>query len=173
MMARKGRGSVTLRLNSQGINYGWITANASGQVDYSRVEGVDPDPRVKPFFAQGSTISIRESVVGAMQKEVGIEINDPDLAKASKGGRVMTPSGMVLDGRLDKIRHPPPGEDSGQYEADPAVVHLVFYLLNYFKPGLGKHSTTEHGRAAIPAICLICGSITIAGLLMCKPSTIP
>jgi hypothetical protein len=155
MMARKGGGSVTLALNSKGINYGWITANASGQVDYSRGAGVDPDLRVKPFFAEGSTISIREFVVGAMHKEMGIEINDPDLAKANKGGRVVTPSGMVLDGRLDKISlPPPPDEDSGQYEADPAVVdHLEFYLLNYFKPGLGKQdSTTEHGRAVFNQI---------------------
>jgi len=45
---------------------------------------------------------------------------------------VVTPSGLVLDGRLDKISPPPPpDEDSSQYEADPAVVdHLEFYLLN-------------------------------------------
>ena len=68
---------------------------------------------------------------------------------------MVTPSGLVLDGRLDKISlPPPPDEDSGQYEADPAVVdHLEFYLLNYFKPGLGKQdSTTEHGRAVFNQI---------------------
>ena len=77
VMAHKGGGSITLPLTSKGINYGWITANASGQVDYSRVKGVAPDLRVKPFFAEGSTISIREFVVGAMHKELGLEINDP------------------------------------------------------------------------------------------------
>ena len=155
VMARKGGGSVTLPLTSKGINYGWITANASGRVDYSRVEGVDPDLRVKPFFAEGSTISIREFVVGALHKELGLEVNDLDLAKASKGGRVVTPSGMVLDGRVDKISPPPPPDaESGQYELDPAVVdHLEFYLLNYFKPGLGKQdSTTQHGRVVFNQI---------------------
>lgn len=86
---------------------------------------------------------------------MGIEINDPRSGEASKGGRVVTPSGMVPDGRLGKISPPPPpDEDSGQYEGDPAVVdQLEFYLLNYVKPGLGKQdSTTEHERAVFNQI---------------------
>ena len=135
---------VTLALNSKSINYGSISATPSGLVDYSQVLGVDPDLRVKPFFAEGSTISIREFVVGALHKELGLEVNDPDLAKASAGERVVTPSGMVLDGGQDKISPPPqPDAETGQYEIDPAIVdHLEFYLLNYFKPGLGKQDTT-------------------------------
>ena len=44
---------VTLALTSKGINYGLITANPDGSVDTSNVQGVDPDLRVRPFFAQG------------------------------------------------------------------------------------------------------------------------
>jgi hypothetical protein len=164
-LARKGGGTVTLPLSSKGINYGSITATASGEVDYSQVRGVDHDLRVKPFNAEGSTISIREFVVTAMHRELGLEVNDPDLAKASAGGRVVTPSGMVLDGSRDKITPPPPPDaESGQYEIDPAVVdHLEFYLLNYFKPGLGKQeSTTEHGRAVFNQIG--CNSCHISDL---------
>jgi hypothetical protein len=51
-------------------------------VDTSNVQGVDPDLRVRPFFAQGKTMSIREFVVGALHKEMGLEVNDPDLANA-------------------------------------------------------------------------------------------
>ena len=46
----------------------------SGTVDTSRVEGVNPDLRVRPFFAEGRAISIREFVVGALHKEMGIEV---------------------------------------------------------------------------------------------------
>src|SRR5439155_16878453 len=137
--------SVTLPLLSKGIDYGTITATPSGTVDTSNVQGVDPDLRVRPFFAQGKTMSIREFVVGALHKEMGIEINDPDLANAHAGARVVTPSGMVLDGSLDAIdASPDPDPGSGQYEVDPAVVdHLEFYLMNYFKPGLGQQNPTS------------------------------
>jgi hypothetical protein len=145
--AQSGK-NVTLRLKSKGIHYGSITATPSGTIDYSKVQGVDIDLRVKPFFAEGSTISIREFVVGALHKEMGIEVNDPDLAAASAGQKVTTPSGMVLDGTQDKISPPPaPDQLTGQYEIDPAIVdHMEFYLLNYFKPGLGQqNSITAHG----------------------------
>jgi Di-haem oxidoreductase, putative peroxidase len=152
--------SVTLPLNSKGINYGGITASQSGSVDYSHIQGLDPDLRVKPFFAEGSTISMREFIVGALHKELGIEVNDPDLANASAGHKVVTPSGMVLDGTQDKIDPPPaPDAESGQYEMDPAIVdHLEFYLLNYFKAGLGKQDTaTALGRAVFNRIgCSSC-----------------
>ena len=162
--ARSGR-AVTLPLNSKGINYGSITASPSGSVDYSQIQGLDPDLRVKPFFAEGSTISMREFIVGALHKELGIEVNDPDLASASAGHKVVTPAGMVLDGTQDKIS-PPPAPDAltGQYELDPAIVdHLEFYLLNYFKPGLGKQdNTTNLGRAVFNRIG--CGSCHVSDL---------
>src|SRR5207253_500135 len=108
--------SVTLPLHSKGIGYGTISARPSGAVDTSDVQGVDPDLRVRPFFAQGKTMAIREFVVGALHKEMGLEVNDPDLANAHAGARVVTPSGMVLDGALDAIDAPPdPDPGTGQY----------------------------------------------------------
>src|SRR5262245_13595714 len=61
--ARRDNRSVTMSLESKGIRYGTITARSNGSVDTSRVDGVDPDLRVRPFFAHGGTISIREFVV--------------------------------------------------------------------------------------------------------------
>src|SRR5439155_2013802 len=152
--------SVTLPLVSKGISYGTITASSTGSVDTSKVQGVDPDLRVKPFFAEGSTISVREFIVGALHKEMGLEVNDPDLAAASAGQKVTTPAGMLLNGRQDKVSAPPPPDAvSGQYELDPAIVdHLEFYLLNYFKPGLGKQdASTNLGRAVFNRIgCASC-----------------
>src|SRR5207237_6119192 len=48
--------SVTLPLTSKRIRYGVITASPSGSVDTSKVQGIDPDLRIKPFFDEGSTI---------------------------------------------------------------------------------------------------------------------
>lgn len=158
---------VTRPLISKGIRYGTITASPSGSVDTSKVQGIDPDLRVKPFFAEGSTISMREFIVGALHNEMGLEVNDPDLAQASAGARVVTPSGMVLDGTQDKIIAPPaPDAQSGQYELDPAIVdYLEFYLLNYFKPALGRQDrSTALGRAVFNRIG--CNSCHISDLLI-------
>jgi len=148
-LAKQLKRPMTLKLVSKGISYGSITGNPDGSVDTSRVQGVDPDLRVKPFFAEGSTISIREFVVGALHNEMGLEASaDPDLLVASAGGRVVTPSGMVLDGLKDKISPPSAPDDQNGNEIDPALVdHLEFYLLNYFKPAHGEqNATTEQGR---------------------------
>ncbi len=165
VLAAKTGHVVTMPLTSKGIGYGKISASPSGSVDTSQVAGVDPDLRVKPFFAEGSTISMREFIVGALHKEMGLEVNDPDLAAASAGHKVTTPAGMVLDGTQDVIS-PPPGPDAetGQYEVDPAIVdHLEFYLLNYFKPGLGKQdATTALGRSVFNKIG--CNSCHISDL---------
>jgi hypothetical protein len=87
--AQKWKRPITMPLFTKGVQFGSITANADGIVDTSKVVGVDADLRIKPFFAEGSTISIREFVVGALHKEMGLEASsDPDLMAASTGGRV-------------------------------------------------------------------------------------
>ncbi|MDA8020211.1 MAG: thiol oxidoreductase-like protein [Thermoanaerobaculia bacterium] len=139
-------------LESKGIYYGKITGHPDGSVDTSGVEGVNPDLRVRPFFAEGGTISIREFVVGALNAEMGLESFDPLLAAASAGGTVTTPSGMLLDGSIDQIEAPPvsgPGDDGDGDgvvdEIDPALIdHFEFYLLNYFKPALHRQDFYTH-----------------------------
>jgi len=148
--AQQRKKPVTLKLFSKDVHYGSITGNPDGSADTSKVAGVDADLRVKPFFAEGSTISIREFVVGALHKEMGLEAaTDPDLMTASAGRRVVTPSGMVLDGSKDKISPPPAPDALNGNEIDPALVdHLEFYLLNYFKPAhYQQNATTDHGRS--------------------------
>jgi hypothetical protein len=126
---------VELPLVAKGIRFGQIAGRPDGTSDSSAVTGVDPDLRVRPFFAHGGTISIREFVVGALHAEMGLQVIDPDLAAADAGQRVITPAGMVLDGATDDIEAPP----GGPGELDPAVVDfLEFYLLNYFKAGRGE-----------------------------------
>ena len=149
------------RLRSKGVDFGTIVAGPDSVVDLAQVHGIDDDLRVRPFFAQGGAFSIREFIVGAFKDEMGLEVFDPDLATASAGGTVTTPSGLVLDGQYDTINAPPvssPGEDGDADgvldEIDPAVVdHLEFYLLNYFKPGTGKQSRdARRGRRVMEVI---------------------
>ena len=173
--------NVTRRLISKKIFYGKITAHPDGTVDTSRVEGVDSDLRVRPFFAQGGTISMREFIVGAFSAEMGMQSPDPCLTAASSGGLCVTPGGMVLDGSKDTIEAPPVNtafEDGDQdgvvNEIDPAVVDFMeFYLLNYFKPGTGQQNIeTQKGLQYMKKIgCTQCHSKTwrskaIAGLPM-------
>jgi Di-haem oxidoreductase, putative peroxidase len=140
--ARRGH-SVRSKLRSKSIDYGWLTAHPNGSVDPSEFKGVDDDLRVKPFFAEGSSFSIRQFIVGAFNNEMGLEAADPDLLAASEGDRVVTPAGMVLDGTLDHLKPPPvasaseDGDGDGVVdEVDPALVdYQEFYLLNYFRPG--------------------------------------
>ena len=78
-LARELKHPVTLKLVSKGVNYGGITGNPDGSVDTTKVQGVDPDLRVKPFFAEGGTISLREFIVGALHNEMGLEASaDPN-----------------------------------------------------------------------------------------------
>ncbi len=142
----------TRDLTSKGITYGSLTAHPDGAVDTSNVEGVNADLRVRPFFAEGTTISMREFIVGALNAEMGLEAADPDLLAASSGTDVVTPSGMVLSGSADAIEAPPassqaddPDGDGVVNEIPTAIVdHMEFYLLNYFKPG--RYELTDKAR---------------------------
>lgn len=153
--ARESGSSVSVRLESKGIRYGHLTAHPDGTVDTSDVKGVDPDLRVKPFFAEGSVISMRQFAVGAFNAEMGLESPDPVMAAAANGEDVTTPSGMELTGSLDEFGPPPVSsefedsdEDGVTNEVPPALIdHMEFYLLNYFRPGRYlQNNVTEKGE---------------------------
>ena len=163
--AQQKRKPVTLKLSSKGVQFGSIKGNPDGSVDVSQVVGVDPDLRIKPFMAEGSVISIREFIAGALHKEMGLEASsDPDLTSASTGGRVVTPAGMVLDGSKDKISAPPAPDPQNGNEVDAALVdYLEFYLMNYFKPAHYQQTdSTERGRSVFNRIG--CGSCHVADM---------
>lgn len=158
--------STTLALTTKGISFGSITAQPDGTVDTSAVEGVNADLRVRPFFAQGGAYSMREFIIGAFKDEMGLEAWDPDLQTAGTGGQVTTPSGLYLDGSQDGLATPPvqtsrqdADGDGVKAEINPAVVDLLeFYLLNYFKPRIGKQTTrTTEGLALMDTVgCTTC-----------------
>jgi CxxC motif-containing protein (DUF1111 family) len=154
-LAASRRTPVRASLVSKGLRFGSLVAKPNGSVDTSDVDGIDRDLRVRPFFFHGETISMREFIVGALNAEMGLTVADPELLAAATGGRIVTPAGMVLDGRIDETEAPP----AGPGELDPAVVdHLEFYLLNYFKPGTGERtSDAEEGRRLMDQIdCTNC-----------------
>jgi len=133
---------ASARLLSKGIDFGVIRVGADGTVDTSGVRGVDTDLRVKPFFAQGGTTSIREFVVGALNDEMGLQAVDPLLTSAAAGARVTSPTGTVFDGRADIVKAPSatstlddPDNDGARNEFPASLVDYVeFYLFNYFPP---------------------------------------
>jgi len=157
---------VTKPLMSKGISYGSLTVAPNGTLDTTKIQGVNPDLRVRPFFAHGGKISIREFIVGALQAEMGLQAVDPDLMVAHHGGRMTTPSGMILDGSLDQLEAPPTDDTSTDPDGDgvtneiPAslVDYFEFYLLNYFKPATYEQTReTEKGRTLLEAIkCTAC-----------------
>ena|SRR5215831_18885990 len=157
---------VTMALVSKGISFGSITALPTGLFATSGIVGVDQDLRVRPFALHGGTISIREFLVGAFNVEMGLQAVDPDLAAASAGSRVVTPSGMVLDGSIDRIEAPPAREEREDPDGDGVtneiptsiVDHMEFYLLHYFKPGTGEQTNTvQQGRRKLDDLgCTSC-----------------
>jgi hypothetical protein len=167
--AAANESAATLPLTAKGVSFGSITANADGTLNTSAVVGVDPDLRVRPFFAQGLTISIREFLVGAFNAEMGLESFDNDLVLAAGGADVVTPSGMFLSGSIDKIEIAPVGSITTDGDADGITDEIPesivdfeeFYLLHYFKAGTQvtptNSSAVTMGRATFTAIgCVTC-----------------
>lgn len=151
-------GEVTRQLVTNGISFGSITVQPDGSVDSSNVAGVDPDLRIRPFFHEGGTISMREFIVGAFKAEMGLEAPDTILCAVTdpNNPQVMTsPSGFRFDPSTDVFERPPvcdaATDGDGDFvtnEIDTAIIdHMEFYLLNYFKPGIGRQTKrTERGR---------------------------
>ena len=164
--AQRAGAPVSLPLVAKGIAYGTIVGRPDGTVDTSGVQGVDADLRVRPFFAEGKTISIREFVVGAFHAEMGMQAVDPLLRAAANGADVVTPAGMHLQGSCDAIAAPPahgpnhdPDRDGVGNEVPTSIVdHMEFYLLNYFKPGHTEQTPeTVHGRELLHSLgCTQC-----------------
>lgn len=79
---------------------------------------------------------------------MGLQSVDLELMRAHNGARIITISGMVLDGSTDRIEAPPtdivtddPDRDGVTNEIPASLVDFMeFYLLNYFKPALYRQT---------------------------------
>jgi mono/diheme cytochrome c family protein len=148
-----GGTAQTRTLIAKGVNFGSITANPNGTVNTSQVVGVNADLRVRPFFAQGGTVSMREFINGAFNDEMGMQSTDTVLCAVTNPAnpqRVVSPAGFVFDPALDTFERPAacggpssdPDGDGITNEVDTALVdHMEFYFLNYFKAGQYQVST--------------------------------
>ena len=132
----------------------------TARVDTSRVDGVDPDLRVRPFFAHGG-----DDLDPRVRRRRAAERDGPAGGRsrarrgAAAGGRVVTPAGMVLDGSLDTHRgaaaprdpSADPGRRRRRRTRSPTslVDYLEFYLLNYFKPATGEPTQRHAGRTQL------------------------
>lgn len=157
---------VTKPLVAKGITFGTIKAASDGAVDTSGVDGVDPDLRVRPFFAHGGTISIREFVIGALNNEMGMQAYDPELRAANAGATITTAGGLVLDGSKDVIEYSNVSSATDDLDSDgrvnevpeSVVDFLEFYLLNYFKAATYEQTAeTAQGLKAFRKVgCATC-----------------
>ena len=160
---------VTVSLIAKGINFGQLTVMPGGEIDTTHVQGVDADLRVKPFFHEGATASIREFVIGALKDEMGLQAWDPVLCSVTDPDNpqaAISPSGFSYDPQADSFERPSVctvSEDADAdgviSEIDPSLVdHLEFYLLNYFKPAQYQTtSLTQSGRKIMDDIgCTSC-----------------
>jgi hypothetical protein len=64
---------VEIHLITKGVDFGYIIADASGNVDTSNVAGIDGDLVVRPFGRKGEFSTIRAFDIGAMRFHFGME----------------------------------------------------------------------------------------------------
>ena len=64
---------TVVELTSKGISFGTIFADATGQLDTTQVQGVDPDLIVKPFGRKGEFPTTRDFDIEAMQFHFGMQ----------------------------------------------------------------------------------------------------
>ena len=62
-----------IELITKGVSFGEIVANVSGELDTSRVQGVDADLVVRPFGRKGDKASIREFSINALAFHMGMQ----------------------------------------------------------------------------------------------------
>lgn len=160
---------VEAPLRSKGIDYGTIKASPNGQLDTSRVVGVGPDLQILTFNLgghAGADPALKPFFVGAFNGEMGMEAVDADIRKFFETGKpVITPSGLRIQG-INIEESPCRNDPNCDHDADgvanevpqSVVDFMEFYLLNYFKPALGRQdTTTRDGERSLREIgCTSC-----------------
>jgi hypothetical protein len=69
-LANPGR---RIALQTKGVNFGFIVADIHGNLDTSRIEGIDADLVVRPFGRKGEFSSVRQFDIAAMMFHFGMQ----------------------------------------------------------------------------------------------------
>ncbi len=75
-LAKRADRRVRLPLVAKGVDFGDIIAKPNGELDTSRVEGVDADLEIRPFGRKGEFADIRGFDDGAMAFHIGMQNTD-------------------------------------------------------------------------------------------------
>ncbi|RFC63765.1 hypothetical protein DYI37_10510 [Fulvimarina endophytica] len=101
--ARASGEPVAAPLASKGVSFGSITALPDGSVDFSELDGIDPDLVLRPFSQKGVMTSLRQFTVNTLNSHHGMQ------ASERFGARWTGTGDFDGDGMADEIG---PGEVS-------------------------------------------------------------
>jgi len=74
--ARAEKTTVRLLLESKGVEFGFITAEADGSVNLDELDGVDTDLVIRPFSQKGVMTSLRQFTVNALNHHHGMQAGE-------------------------------------------------------------------------------------------------
>ena len=102
--AKSSGRAVTRRLDTKGVNFGQITANPTGTLDTSKVQGVDADLIIKPFHQKGVVNSVRVFTVNAYNHHHGMQaVERFGAGLKDNKGNVITTNDFDEDGVPDEM----------------------------------------------------------------------
>jgi len=134
-----------VRVAIRGVTNRRAETSVAGEFVFNNLPEGDYEISVElsAFERQGRAVRVRAGERATMSFTLRVAAAAQTIVTAAKaGGRMVTQSGMVLDGTLDRLEGPPsvradedPDKDGIANEIPRSLVdYLEFYLLNYFKP---------------------------------------
>jgi hypothetical protein len=119
--ARDQARPVEAALQSKGVRFGVLKALPDGEVDPSRIEGIDPDLVVKPFGWKGHQANLREMAEESFRIHLGLlSMHDQEEVRAGKAAREMYGDGDWYD--LDR--------DGTTLEVDEGMLTTIVVYLS-------------------------------------------
>ncbi|WP_218081807.1 di-heme oxidoredictase family protein [Anthocerotibacter panamensis] len=156
--AQQANQPVTVALVSKGVAFGSLTATPSGNLDTSRLEGVDGGLVVKPFHSKGTRETIRRFTFEAAWKHHGLEA--PELLKRR----------YPLNGNWEQYDHDGDGVVNEISTAQITALSVFQALLpapqKIMPEGTVAHAQVEGGQKFFMANCASCH---IPSLALDKP----